>query len=150
MAITRQQRDHLRARVLTLEAERDSLREEVGDKTRKCDTLYTDNIKLLEQKKYWQSMRHASSEDDVIEMRYMPAYMEEVSLSPFETFKISEREKRLMRLPRGERLLVQVLTLIVGNRMTRIAGGLYLMALHLLVFIVLYKFMHLSSKYDNV
>lgn len=61
MAITRQQRDHLRARVLTLEAERDSLREEVGDKTRKCDTLYTDNIKLLEQKKYWQSMSGLST-----------------------------------------------------------------------------------------
>lgn len=53
----------------------------------------------------------------MIEMRYMPAYMEEVSLSPFETFKISEREKRLMRLPRGERLLVIIIlpTPIIGE-----------------------------------
>ncbi|KAF4711518.1 hypothetical protein FOZ62_024805 [Perkinsus olseni] len=166
--ITRQQRDHLRTRVLALETERDSLRVDSGEKSRKCDRLYADNVRLLEQKKYWQSVSGGSSssvevptgrariiselddgEDDV-EMRYMPAYMQGVILSPFETFKTSEREKRLMKLPTGERMIVQVLTQMVGNRVTRIAGGVYLLALHLLVFIVLYKLMHLSTQYENI
>uniref|UniRef100_A0A0X3PU48 Protein CASP n=1 Tax=Schistocephalus solidus TaxID=70667 RepID=A0A0X3PU48_SCHSO len=75
--------------------------------------------------------------------RYSHAY--EARLNPFRQFGEEERRRRYQALQLHEKLIHSLGRLIIEHPGARLAAFLYAMALHLLVFVVLYKLAHTDA-----
>ncbi|BHF61089.1 hypothetical protein SprV_0100406000 [Sparganum proliferum] len=82
-------------------------------------------------------------EDHRLFERYSHAY--EARLNPFRQFGEEERRRRYQALRPHEKLIHSLGRLIIEHPGARLAAFLYAMALHLLVFIVLYKLAHTDA-----
>ena len=128
-----------------------SLREEVA-------SLQKDNLNLYEKTRYastYQRNPQASSasaysanpSSTVIQMssdtssglsmdRYKSAY--EANISPFAAFRGREATRAYKRMSMPERMIFSVTRLVLANRMSRNLFAAYCVALHVLIFVMLY------------
>ncbi|VDD81697.1 unnamed protein product [Mesocestoides corti] len=149
LSIVQGQRDRLRERNRELEENMLALRQQVVSAQTELESIRQDNVKLYEKIKFVQSYspavsqhnspsskRVGSQEDDLL-TRYSHAY--EARLNPFEQFSQQERQRRYQSLQPHEKIMHSLGKMIINNRGARLATFAYALALHLLVFLVLYK-----------
>ena len=116
-----------------------SLRQEVA-------SLQKDNLNLYEKTRYASHYQRGpqgssssaiqiSSDSSSVD-RYRSAY--EANISPFAAFRGREATRAYKRMSVPERMIFSVTRLVLANRMSRNLFAAYCIALHLLVFIMLY------------
>jgi len=150
------QRDRLRERCGELEQDRDRLRSAVDQERKRADTFRADNVKLMERARFLQSLqpkqgrargtRDANADAD-LESRYGTESQEEFGpVSAYDKFREDEKARRLAGLNAGERVLVLSSSLLLSSRVARVFALGYLGAMHLLVFLVLFRLAHEAHK----
>ena len=140
------QRDRLRARCEALEAERDSFKRELQGQMTAAESLKTDNSKLYEKVRYLQNLkgRGAPRQDqdldlEALEQRY------EASVDPFRQFSKAERQRKLQEMSPIERTVFVVAKTVLGTKEMRTILVIYVVSLHLLVFVTTYHWSHTGS-----
>ena len=156
------QRDRLRARCEALEAERDSFKRELQAQVQAAESLKTDNTKLFEKMRYLQSFNSGSApasrgrggaaaysrggagrdrdlDLEALEQRY------EASVDPFRQFGRAERQRKLKEMSPMERTVFVVAKTMLGTKETRAFLFVYVVAMHLLVFLTTYHWSHSDS-----
>ncbi|XP_043820536.1 protein CASP isoform X6 [Dromiciops gliroides] len=137
LSIISSQRERFRVRNQELEAESRLTQHTIQALQSELDSLRADNIKLYEKIKFLQSYpSHGSSSDDT-ELRYSSQYEER--LDPFSSFSKKERQRKYLSLSPWDKATLSMGRLILSNKMARTIGFFYMLFLHCLVFLVLYK-----------
>ena len=143
------QRDRLRIRCDALEAEKDSFKRELQIQVALSESLKSDNSKLFEKVKFLQSYNSTlgqvqtragkvSSDLDLeaFEQRY------EASVDPFRQFSKTERMRKLKEMSPVERIVFVVAKTVLGSKEMRTFLFVYVLGMHLLVFITTYHWSH--------
>jgi len=144
------QRDRLRARCDSLEAERDSFKKELQVQVSTSESLKTDNTKLYEKVRYLQSYNNSSGihartkasfadrdlDLEALEQRY------EASVDPFKQFNRSERQRKVKEMSPMERTVFFVARTVLGSKEMRTGLFFYVVGMHLLVFFTTYHWSH--------
>jgi len=137
------QRDRLRARCDSLEAERDSFKRELQLQFQLSESLKLDNTKLYEKVRFLQNFARGSTpltdkdiDLEALEERY------EASVDPFRQFNRSERQRKLKEMSTMERMVFYSAKTVLANKQMRTALFIYVCGMHLLVFITTYHFAH--------
>ncbi|VDN96319.1 unnamed protein product [Rodentolepis nana] len=143
LSIVRSQRDRLRQQNRELEENLLAMRQQVVAVQTQLEALRQDNVQLYEKIRFVQSYnsspnaaQNRAHEDEVL-ARYSNAY--EARLNPFKQFGNLERQRRYKALQAHEKIMHSLGRLIVNNRGVRLATFAYVLIMHLLVFLVLYK-----------
>lgn len=169
------QRDRLRIRCETLEAERDSFKHELQSQVQASESLNADNTKLYEKVRYLQNFNNkrgsgshggrmssgpSSGGGGVSRSRRgtggggwndrdldLEALEEryEASVDPFKQFSRSERRRKLDEMPPMEKMVYIVAKTTLGTKGMRTALFTYVLSLHFLVFVTTY---HWSTADD--
>lgn len=142
------QRDRLRARCDTLEAERDSFKRELQIQVGLAESLKTDNTKLYEKVRYLQNFQQGREQDrdldlEALEERY------EASVDPFRQFSKNERQRKLKQMSPMERMVFATAKFVLGSKQMRAGLFVYVMSLHFLVFVTTYHWSH-EISYDDL
>lgn len=165
LAIVQSQRDRFRAQTRDMENSVLSTRQQMIAIQSELESVREDNVKLYEKIKFLQNYNQhqrtvpkpvpstSSSVHISVDMpekepsmaKYSTAY--EAQLNPFEQFGLHERMRHYRNLQPYEKLLLKLGHLITQSRRGRFAACMYALALHLLVFLVLYK---LALSSDNI
>ncbi|KAM7539619.1 hypothetical protein Aperf_G00000041936 [Anoplocephala perfoliata] len=156
LLIVQSQRDRLRQQNRELEENLLAMRQQMVTIQSELEALRQDNVKLYEKIRFVQNYNSVASagsshsQEDEVLARYSNAY--EARLNPFSHFGQQERQLRYQALQPYEKLMHNLGRLIVHNRRARLATFAYALALHLLVFLVLYKMVTAAdpSSGDNV
>ncbi|KAL5112683.1 Protein CASP [Taenia crassiceps] len=139
--IVQSQRDRLREQNRKLEENLLAMRQQVMKSQTEVESLRQDNVKLYEKIKFFQAYSPSTSSsldrDDAVLARYSTAYEER--LNPFRQFGQQERQRRYQALLPHEKIMHNLGRIIVSNRGARLATFGYVIVMHLLVFLVLYK-----------
>ena len=122
-----------------------SLRQEVA-------SLQRDNLSLYEKTRYVStynrggpstsstsfasSPAHTTAIADNTSDRYRSTY--EASLSPFAAFRGREHSRAYKRLSLPERIVFSLMRMVLANRTSRNVFAFYCLALHLMIFVMLY------------
>lgn len=136
------QRDRLRVRCDTLEAERDSFKRELQAQVQASESLKIDNTKLYEKVRYLQTYQTRLGGPDrdldleALEQRY------EASVDPFRQFNRTERQRKMKEMSPMERIVFVVAKTALGTKEMRTALFVYVCAMHLLVFFTTYSGSH--------
>jgi homeobox protein cut-like len=72
-----------------------------------------------------------------LDNRYQPAY--EAQISPFAAFRGRESARALRRMSLPERMIFSITRLVLSSRVSRNLFAAYCLAIHVLLFVVLYK-----------
>uniref|UniRef100_A0A4W4HR21 Protein CASP n=1 Tax=Electrophorus electricus TaxID=8005 RepID=A0A4W4HR21_ELEEL len=136
LSIISSQRERFRARNQELEAESRSLQQTLQALQSELDSLRADNIKLYEKIKFLQIYPTRVRTDDTV-MRYSSQYEER--LDPFASFSRKERQRRYLSLSPWDKATLSLGRVILSNKMARTVAFFYILFLHCLVFLVLYK-----------
>uniref|UniRef100_A0A1A8KEG8 Protein CASP n=1 Tax=Nothobranchius kuhntae TaxID=321403 RepID=A0A1A8KEG8_NOTKU len=137
LSIISSQRERFRSRNQELEAENRSMQQTMQALQSELDSLRADNIKLYEKIKFLQSYPgRAGGSDDTV-MRYSSQYEER--LDPFSSFSKRERQRRYLSLSPWDKATLSLGRVILSNKMARTIAFFYILFLHCLVFLVLYK-----------
>ncbi|KAL3816964.1 hypothetical protein ACHAXA_011752 [Cyclostephanos tholiformis] len=150
------QRDRLRSRCDTLEAERDSFKRELQVQVQNYEGLKTDNAKLYEKVRYLQSfnfngssggavVRGRGSGDldlEALEQRY------EATVDPFRQFSRAERQRKFNEMSPMEKIVFIIAKTTLGSKEMRTTLFFYVLGMHLLVFVTTYQWSH-STTCDN-
>ena len=146
VTIIQAQRDRFRTRVLELEAERDTLKQGHFDMSNKMKAILAEKKKIESENIFWKSQN--SSENK-------PKSPGDVEMGGFGQGQapptLASVKRRITVAQNGgvHELEHSVTSLIVwglGNPLTRRAALLYLVTLHLLVFLVLYRISSIVSS----
>lgn len=146
LTIVLAQRDRLKLRVGVLEEEL------MAEKTRQTalqtemDKVREDNVKLYGKIRFLQSCGNKAAETSVSlpeESSYSAQY--ENRLDPFQRFGQAETQRGYARLPLHDRASLSIGKAIMTSASARITFFFYLIILHLLVFLVLYRFAYAES-----
>ncbi|KAI9651682.1 MAG: hypothetical protein M1831_000528 [Alyxoria varia] len=149
------QRDRFKKRNTDLESELSKLYQTVSSLRSEVASLQKDNLNLYEKTRYVSTYQrgqpasaasssslnpnpstvHVSDGDSALD-RYRPVY--ESKISPFAAFRGRESARAIKRLSLPERVVFQATRMILSTRGSRNLFGLYCLALHLLVFSMLY------------
>jgi homeobox protein cut-like len=153
------QRDRLRERVGTLEQDRDRWRTSAEDERKRAEQLHSDNVKLVERTKYLQSYQPKQGAggrrpprgklDPDLEGRYS-ANEDSLGPSPFEHFQKEEKAKKIAGMNIGERLLYMLSVINMASKPARIFTLAYLSAIHLLIFLVLWRLAYTANHHKCV
>ncbi|KAL5964861.1 Protein CASP, partial [Taenia solium] len=139
--IVQNQRDRLREQNRKLEENLLAMRQQVLKSHTEVESLRQDNVKLYEKIRFVQAYSPSTSSsldrDDAVLARYSTAYEER--LNPFRQFGQQERQRRYQALLPHEKIMHNLGRIIVSNRGARLATFGYVIVMHLLVFLVLYK-----------
>ncbi|VDK34262.1 unnamed protein product [Taenia asiatica] len=139
--IVQNQRDRLREQNRKLEENLLAMRQQVLKSQTEVESLHQDNVKLYEKIRFVQAYSPSTSSsldrDDAVLARYSTAYEER--LNPFRQFGQQERQRRYQALLPHEKIMHNLGKIIVSNRGARLATFGYVIVMHLLVFLVLYK-----------
>lgn len=148
-AIIMAQRDRLRARCDSLEAERDSFKRELQMQVAATESLKSDNTKLYEKVRYLQNYSSSSGvprsrvavadrdlDLEALEQRY------EASVDPFRQFGRAERQRKLNDMSPAERIVFLFAKIVLGTKEMRTLLFFYMLGMHLLVFITTYHWSH--------
>ncbi|XP_062947659.1 protein CASP isoform X9 [Cynocephalus volans] len=137
LSIISSQRERFRARNQELEAESHRAQHTIQALQSELDSLRADNIKLFEKIKFLQSYPGRGSGSDDTELRYSSQYEER--LDPFSSFSKRERQRKYLSLSPWDKATLSMGRLVLSNKMARTIGFFYMLLLHCLVFLVLYK-----------
>uniref|UniRef100_A0A2K6ETI5 Protein CASP n=1 Tax=Propithecus coquereli TaxID=379532 RepID=A0A2K6ETI5_PROCO len=137
LSIISSQRERFRARNQELEAENRLAQHTLQALQSELDSLRADNIKLFEKIKFLQSYPGRGSGSDDTELRYSSQYEER--LDPFSSFSKRERQRKYLSLSPWDKATLSMGRLVLSNKMARTIGFFYMLFLHCLVFLVLYK-----------
>ncbi|XP_022109689.1 protein CASP-like isoform X2 [Acanthaster planci] len=145
LPIVSSQRERFRLRNQELEAENRQHQQQVNILKEETDKLRTDNIKLYEKIRFLQSYKNSkgSSGHDDTESRYSTQY--EQRLDPFNSFSRKEKQRKYMNLSPFDKATLNMGRLILSNKIARMIAFMYVMILHILVFLVLYKMAYTSA-----
>mmetsp|Transcript_29715 Transcript_29715/g.34482 ORF Transcript_29715/g.34482 Transcript_29715/m.34482 type:complete len:658 (+) Transcript_29715:284-2257(+) len=150
------QRDRLRAKCDSLEAERDGFKRELQMQVATSESLKTDNTKLYEKVRYLQNFKNSSGgggsgmhlrnnntsvtdrdlDLEALEQRY------EASVDPFRQFSRAERQRKMKEMSPMEKTVFVVARTVLGSKEMRTALFFYVVILHLLVFATTYHWSH--------
>ena len=159
LAIVSSQRERFRQRNQDLEAENISYKNRVQSLQDDLDLLRNDNLKLYEKIKFLQSNYSSSSSSASssslavnaslggLESRYASQY--EQSLDPFQTFARKERNRKYGSMRPYEKATLALVRFILGSPLARTFAFFYSVFLHLLVFLVLYRFSTLQECHEE-
>nr|CDS16625.1 cut homeobox 1b [Echinococcus granulosus] len=139
--IVQNQRDRLREQNRELEENLLAMRQQLITSQTEVESLRQDNVKLYEKIRFVQAYSPSTSSsldrDDAVLARYSSAYEER--LNPFRQFGQQERQRRYQALLPHEKIMHNLGRIIISNRGARLATFAYVLVMHLLVFLVLYK-----------
>ncbi|VDM32567.1 unnamed protein product [Hydatigera taeniaeformis] len=139
--IVQNQRDRLREQNRKLEENLLAMRQQVMKSQAEVESLRQDNIKMYEKIRFVQTYSPSTisslDRDDAVLARYSIAYEER--LNPFRQFAQQERQRRYRALLPHEKIMHNLGRIIISNRGARLATFGYVIVMHLLVFLVLYK-----------
>lgn len=151
------QRDRFKQKNSTLEAELSKQYNIVSSLRQEVASLQKDNLNLYEKTRYastYNRGHQASSSsayahnpsESMMEMandpaggtdhRYRSAY--EAKISPFAAFRGRETTRAYKRMSLPERMIFSFTRLVLANRMSRNLFAAYCVALHILIFTMLY------------
>ena len=148
------QRDRFKKRNTDLESELSKLYQTVSSLRSEVASLQKDNLKLYEKTRYVSTYSRGQpasvtssslnpnpstvnvSDGDSALDRYRPAY--ESKISPFAAFRGRESARAIKRMSLPERVVFQATRMILSTRGSRNLFALYCLALHVLVFSMLY------------
>ncbi|VUZ47033.1 unnamed protein product [Hymenolepis diminuta] len=157
LSIVQSQRDRLRQQNRELEENLLSMRQQVVTVQTQLEALRQDNVKLYEKIRFVQSYNSSTNagsnhaQEDEVLARYSNAY--EDRLNPFKQFGQRERQQRYQALQPYEKVMHSLGRMIVHNRGARLATFAYVLVMHLLVFLILYKMVTstgpISSSFDD-
>ncbi|XP_006859731.1 PREDICTED: homeobox protein cut-like 1-like isoform X3 [Chrysochloris asiatica] len=137
LSIISSQRERFRARNQELEAENRLAQHTIHALQSELGSLRADNIKLFEKIKFLQNYPGRGSGSDDTELRYSSQYEER--LDPFSSFSKRERQRKYLSLSPWDKATLSMGRLILSNKVARTIGFFYMLFLHCLVFLVLYK-----------
>ncbi|EPB68158.1 CASP protein [Ancylostoma ceylanicum] len=142
------QRDRLKLRVGVLEEELMAEKTKQGVLQTEIEKVREDNVKLYGKIKFLQGYGSKSAETNVPipeESNYSAQY--EKRLDPFQRFGQAETQRSYARLPMHDRASLSIVRgrAIMTSASARMTFFFYLVFLHLLVFLVLYRFAYLES-----
>jgi chromosome segregation ATPase len=137
VAIIQAQRDRLRQRVLDLESERDSLKQTQFELNNRINVLAGETRKIENEKNFWkaQSVENKGKSPGDVELGSFS------SNGPPSLSSVRKRTTNDM-----EQTVTSILVWGLANPVTRRAGLVYLLTLHLLVFFVLYRLSSILSS----
>ncbi|ELR24051.1 protein casp, putative [Acanthamoeba castellanii str. Neff] len=140
--IIRSQRDRFKMRVGELETEARKLRDQLADVQEEISSLRGDNLKLYQKIRYLSSYnprqgKTAGDPEDPSELKYRNLY--EDSVNPFTLFNRKEKQERYKGLNTAEKVTLHTGRFFLANKYSRTFIFFYALALHLLVFLTLYK-----------
>jgi homeobox protein cut-like len=140
--IIRSQRDRFKMRVSELESEARKLRDQLADVQEEISSLRADNLKLYQKIRYLSSYnprqgKVAIDPEDPSELKYKNLY--EDSVDPFTLFNRKEKQERYKGLNTAEKVTLHTGRFFLANKYSRTFIFFYALALHLLVFLTLYK-----------
>jgi homeobox protein cut-like len=142
-AIVISQRERFRIRNVELENENVSLKQQIGIFQNEMDKLRSDNIKLYEKIKFVQAYPTTRGTDDSID-RYSRGY--EASLDPFTNFTKQEKQKKYESLKLHEKFALNFGRFILSSHKSRTFFVIYFILVHILIFLSLYKMVHVGSS----
>ena len=144
--IVSSQRERFRARVLELESQNLSNKQQIIFLTNEVDRLRSDNVKLYEKIKFLQSVSGtttttAAANHNTLDLNeYTSEY--ERRLDPFAKFNLNEKQKRYTNLKLHDKFTFSFSRFILSNATTRLAFTAYFLIIHLLIFLSSY---HMAS-----
>eukprot|EP00742_Colponemidia_sp_Colp-10_P010340 GILJ01011351.1.p1 GENE.GILJ01011351.1~~GILJ01011351.1.p1 ORF type:complete len:643 (+),score=162.47 GILJ01011351.1:25-1929(+) len=151
------QRDRFRSRVLELEREKERLQQQNDSQGISLEQLRKDNVKLYEKIRYLETyasqkqQTSAAASTDIEagpEKRYKQMYEE--NMNPFEEFSRNERNKRYQDLNAVERIALSSGRLLLSHKYPRQFVIFYVLALHLLVFLTVYRMSYFQGKCTQI
>lgn len=152
LPIVASQRDRFRVRNQELDTENRHLQVTLSTLRNEADVLRSDNVKLYEKIKFIQGYQgHAGSAvsipDDTVS-RYGPDYEE--SINPFKAFNNKERQRKYFNLSPADKFTLNLGKIVLSNKYGRLMVFIYILVVHALVFLVLYKLSHTESCKRNL
>ena len=162
LAIVSSQRERFRQRNQDLEAENIAHKNRIQSLQDDLDVLRNDNLKLYEKIKFLQSNYSTSSSSSSagggslvalspaghqLDSRYASQY--EQSLDPFQAFARKERSRKYAAMRPYEKATLALVRFILGSPLSRTFAFFYFIFLHLLVFLVLYRFSVLQDCHQD-
>jgi len=142
-AIVISQRERFRIRNVELENENVSLKQQIGIFQNEMDKLRSDNIKLYEKIKFVQNYPTTRGTDESID-RYSRGY--DASLDPFTNFTKQEKQKKYESLKLHEKFALNFGRFILSSHQSRTFFVIYFILVHILIFLSLYKMVHVGSS----
>uniref|UniRef100_A0A7I4Z731 Protein CASP n=1 Tax=Haemonchus contortus TaxID=6289 RepID=A0A7I4Z731_HAECO len=146
LTIVLAQRDRLKLRVGVLEEELMAEKSKQTMLQTEIEKVRDDNVKLYGKIKFLQSSGNKPAETSVPlpeESSYSAQY--ERRLDPFQRFGQAETQRGYARLPIHDRASLSIGRAIMTSASARMTFFFYLVILHLLVFLVLYRFAYTES-----
>jgi len=146
------QRDRFKTRVAELEKQNEKLQRLLKEKTDESDAVKDDNVQLYQKIRYLQSynqyknissnMEKGQASD--LELKYKKLYEE--SVNPFLVFNKKEKYERYKELNTAEKFTFTTFRWCLANKYLRTFLFFYAIALHLLVFLTLYRFANATTS----
>uniref|UniRef100_F1KZE9 Protein CASP n=1 Tax=Ascaris suum TaxID=6253 RepID=F1KZE9_ASCSU len=154
LSIMTAQRDRLRVRVEELELELSAQKQQNALLQSELDNAHQDNVKMYGKIKFLQSYQNKKLQPESInlnaaeaEVRYENEY--EKHMDPFRKFNIQERQRKYAQLRPHDKAILGLGRWMMGSAQSRATFFFYLLFLHLLVFLVLYRYAYVeSSEHD--
>jgi len=165
IAILTSQRNRYRQRNQELEQQIRNINDKSKDIELEVQSLKNDNIKLYEKIRYLQSFnknsdqgynRGKKDQSYLVDMSQSSSYndtdvsekykvMYEDSINPFNEFRGREENRKYRSLNTVEKVSLNITKLFLANKYSRIFFLSYILGLHLLVFIAIFKSIDLSE-----
>ncbi|CAF1530145.1 unnamed protein product, partial [Adineta ricciae] len=142
-AIVISQRERFRIRNVELENENVSLKQQIGIFQNEMDKLRSDNIKLYEKIKFVQNYPTTRGTDESVD-RYSRGY--DASLDPFANFTKQEKQRKYDSLKLHEKFALNFGRFILSSHQSRTFFVIYFILVHILIFLSLYKMVHVGSS----
>jgi homeobox protein cut-like len=160
LPLVQAQRDRFKQKISQLESELSKQYSTVSSLRQEVQSLQKDNLNLYERTRYVSTYQRsvpggassssyaaappsstvpladANTSSGLTLDRYRSAY--EASLSPFAAFRGREASRAVRRLTLPERVAYNIMRVVLASRTSRNLFALYCVALHLLVFMMLY------------
>ena len=149
VAAVAEQRDRFRAANAALEAENVALKKREAALELETRTLRGDNVKMYEKIKFLESYRpssshHGPSVDTETSIDSLPnaskyKAMYEDSINPFTVFNQKQKALRREKMDLPERIMLEAAQTFLSNKTARKFLFVYMLVMHLLVFVTLYR-----------
>ena len=139
------QRERMKEKHLALQHDFDTIKHQSNELQIRISTLEHDNMRLYEKIRFLQSYPQsaASRLQDKSFQRYSHDY--ESKLDPFTAFNRNEIFSRYSRMPGTDRAVFNIGKVILSNRITRRITLLYLLLIHILLFLGVYFYTHYEA-----
>lgn len=142
VSIIQSQRDRFRARVLELESQRDALKQSQFEVDSRINVLMSEKKKLESERNFWKSQSY-TSESKSGDVELGPIGGELSGSAP--TLASMRRRMAGSGAQDLEQTVTSIMVWGLGNPVTRRAVLVYILTLHILVFMVLYRLSSIVS-----